>query len=108
MRSIGSETTWPRACRCNSRRRRRSSWGGLGAGDPAIELLSAWNLFEGESRAAFRDALAIDDATWARGRGLALSQALVALTYYLETNPAIVRWARHMIGEVPDDHARGR
>ena len=82
-------------------------WGGLGVGDPAIELLPAWNLFEGESRAAFREALAVDDATWTRGRGLALSQALAALTYYLETNPAIVRWARHMIREVLDDHARG-
>jgi len=82
-------------------------WGGLGVGDPAIEMLPAWNLFLGESRAAFRAALSVDDATWARGRGLALSQALVALPYYLETNPAIVRWARHMIHEVLEDHARG-
>lgn len=79
-------------------------WGGLGVGDPATELLPAWNLFRGESRDAYRDALGVDDATWARGRGHALSQALVALPYYLETNPAIVAWAHYMIGEVLADH----
>ena len=82
-------------------------WGGLGVGDPATELLPAWNLFVGESRAAYREALVVDDATWARGRGHALSQALMALPYYLETNPAIVRWARSMICEVLADHERG-
>jgi aminoglycoside phosphotransferase (APT) family kinase protein len=79
-------------------------WGGLGVGDPAIELLPAWNLFAGETREAFRVALAVDDATWARGRGLAISQAVVALTYYRDTNPAIVRWANRMISEVLADH----
>jgi aminoglycoside phosphotransferase (APT) family kinase protein len=82
-------------------------WGGMAVGDPAIELLPAWNLFEGESRLAFRDALDVDDATWARGRGLALSVAAVALPYYLDTNPVIVRWSRHVIDEVLADHQRG-
>ncbi len=80
-------------------------WGGLGVGDPAIDLLPAWNLFEGESRRAFRAALAVDEASWARGRGSALSQAIGALGYYRETNPAIVRWAQAMICEVLADHA---
>ena len=48
-----------------------------------------------------------DAATWARGRGLALSCALVALPYYLETNSVIVRWAQYMIDEVLEDHERG-
>ena len=82
-------------------------WGGLGVGDPAIDLLPAWNLFRGQSRAVFRDAVGVDGATWARGRGLALSVAIVALPYYLDTNPAIVRWARHMIAEVLADHRSG-
>ena len=81
-------------------------WGGLAVGDPATELLPAWNLFQHESRDAFRTEIDVDDATWARGRGLALSVALVALPYYLETNPIIVRWARHMIDEVLKDHER--
>ena len=82
-------------------------WGGLGVGDPATELQPAWNLFRSESRDAFRTAMSVDDATWARGRGLALSVAVVALPYYLDTNPVIVRWARYMIDEVLADHERG-
>jgi aminoglycoside phosphotransferase (APT) family kinase protein len=79
-------------------------WGGLAVGDPATDLLPAWNLLGNEGRAAFRTALDVDDATWARGRGLALSVALVALPYYADTNPVVVRWARAMISEVLADH----
>ena len=50
---------------------------GLGVGDPACDLMIAWGLFRGESRKVFRAALAVDDATWARGRGQALSQAAI-------------------------------
>ena len=50
-------------------------FGCLGVGDPACELAAAWALFSGESRDVFRAALAVDDATWARGRGHALSWA---------------------------------
>jgi aminoglycoside phosphotransferase (APT) family kinase protein len=44
-------------------------FGGLGVGDPAPDLMIAWNLFAGESRRAFREALGVDGATWARGGG---------------------------------------
>ncbi|MBI5283530.1 MAG: aminoglycoside phosphotransferase family protein [Chloroflexi bacterium] len=79
-------------------------FGGLGVGDPAVELIVAWTLFSGESRDAFRAALSADDATWARGRGWALSTAVVALPYYLNTNPAIVARSRHQIEEVLAEH----
>jgi aminoglycoside phosphotransferase (APT) family kinase protein len=71
-------------------------------GDPAVDLLPAWNLFHGEARAAFREALGVDDATWERGRGWALSVALVALPYYtrLGTNPRIVADSWHDIEEI--------
>jgi len=82
-------------------------WGGLGVGDPATELQPAWNLFRGESRNAYREAIGFDDATWARGRGLALSVAIGALPYYLETNPAMIRGSRSVIDEVLADHERG-
>jgi aminoglycoside phosphotransferase (APT) family kinase protein len=80
-------------------------FGCLGVGDPACDLIVAWSLFHGESRAAFRTALAVDDATWARGRGWALSTALIALPYYLERNPTIAAGARRVIDEVLADHA---
>ena len=50
-------------------------WSGLAVGDPACDLMMAWGLFSGESRAAFQDALGVDEATWAWARGHALSQA---------------------------------
>ena len=80
---------------------------GLGVGDPACDLMIAWGLFSGESRDTFRAALAVDDATWARGRGMALSQAAIFIPYYLDTNPVGVANARHAIAEVlADQRAR--
>ncbi|MBX7253987.1 MAG: phosphotransferase, partial [Candidatus Promineofilum sp.] len=73
---------------------------GLGVGDPACDLMIAWGLLAGESRAAFRAALAVDDATWARGRGHALAQAVIFIPYYLDTNPAGVAMARRSLAEV--------
>ena len=53
------------------------------------------------ARNVFRSQLAVDDATWARGRGWALSQALNALSYYtLETNAVLVREAERWLSEV--------
>jgi aminoglycoside phosphotransferase (APT) family kinase protein len=76
---------------------------GLGVGDPACDLLIAWGLFRGESRKVFRAALAVDDASWARARGQALSQAAIFIPYELHTNPISVSNARHMLDEVLGD-----
>jgi aminoglycoside phosphotransferase (APT) family kinase protein len=42
----------------------------------------------------------LDDATWLRGRGRVLSQALIVLRYFKDTNPALANYARHAIGNV--------
>lgn len=42
----------------------------------------------------------LDDATWPRGRGRVLSQALIVLRYFKDTNPALANYARHAIGKV--------
>jgi aminoglycoside phosphotransferase (APT) family kinase protein len=79
-------------------------FGCLGVGDPACEVMVAWKLLSEETRGVFRAALSVDDATWARGRGWALSQALGALSYYtLETNAVLVREARRWLAEVLAD-----
>ena len=78
-------------------------FGGLGVGDPACDLMIAWTLFSGESREAFRAALSVDDATWARGRGWALSIGLIALPYYQSTNPVLADIARRAIDETLAD-----
>ncbi|ADI12135.1 aminoglycoside phosphotransferase [Streptomyces bingchenggensis BCW-1] len=78
----------------------------MGVGDPACDLIPAWNLLPAQARDPFRAAVGADDATWARGRGRALSMALIQLPYYQHTNPGIAANARHVIREVLADHER--
>ena len=78
-------------------------FGELAIGDPACDLMVAWNYLDPSTRRIFRDALDVDDATWRRGRGWALSVALIALPYYLESNPAIVSASRRTISQVLSD-----
>jgi aminoglycoside phosphotransferase (APT) family kinase protein len=79
-------------------------WGGFGLGDPAVDLMVAWNLLPARARRIFRSELGVDDATWIRGRGWALWTGLVALPYYRETNPALADNARYRIGQVLADY----
>jgi aminoglycoside phosphotransferase (APT) family kinase protein len=80
-------------------------FGCMVVGDPACDVMAAWTLFSAEGREAFRSAIGVDDAAWVRGRGWALSFALIALPYYMHTNPVFVRDARHVIREVLADQA---
>ncbi|MER7734729.1 aminoglycoside phosphotransferase family protein [Streptomyces erythrochromogenes] len=75
-------------------------FGCTGVGDPACDLFPAWNLLPAGARGVFRETLGVDDATWIRGRGRTLSQAVNALPYYRTTNPTMARNARHVIREV--------
>lgn len=79
-------------------------FGGLGTGDPACDLIPAWNFLPSSVRNDFRSVLHVDDATWLRGRGWALSIALVQLPYYKDTNPVMADNARHTIREVIADY----
>lgn len=79
-------------------------FGTLSVGDPACDVMAAWKLLSAEGRDVFRSELAVDEATWARGRGWAVSQAVGALAYYTEeTNAVLVTEARRWAGEVLDD-----
>lgn len=51
-------------------------FGTCGVGDPACDLAIAWTLLVAEGRQAFRHRLAVDEASWARGRGWALWKTL--------------------------------
>jgi len=75
-------------------------FGGAGVGDPAVDLIVAWNLLPATARDAFRTAVGADDAEWARGRGWALSVSLIQLPYYRHTNPVLAENSRHVIAEV--------
>lgn len=65
-------------------------WGSLAVGDPAADLIPAWNTFRGPSGRTYLDALGADEATIERARGWVVAGAVFAIPYYLESNPAIV------------------
>ncbi|MEU7744658.1 aminoglycoside phosphotransferase family protein [Nonomuraea sp. NPDC049158] len=75
-------------------------FGELGIGDPARDLTIAFTLMSAESRAAFRTALGVDDATWTRGRGWALATGLNAYISYAATNPRVAAQTTRQITEV--------
>jgi aminoglycoside phosphotransferase (APT) family kinase protein len=78
-------------------------FGCVGLGDPALDLIAAWSLLPATARPAFRAAAGADEATWTRGRGWALSIALIELAYYEITNPVMAATARHVITQVLAD-----
>ncbi len=78
-------------------------FGTMGVGDPACDLMAAWATFDADARSAFRSEIVADDATWARARGWALSWALIALPYYLDTHQEFVATAQHALTEVLAD-----
>ena len=80
-------------------------FGAVGVGDPAADVIAAWTVFGAAGRARYREALEIDDATWERSRGYALTQAALIVPYYRETNPAFTASAQRTIGEVLADLA---
>ena len=79
----------------------------LTVGDPACDLTVAWNFLNARTRLVLRDTLFVDEAAWLRARGWALSGSLIALPYYLRTNPGIVAQSWRTLREVLADF-RGR
>jgi aminoglycoside phosphotransferase (APT) family kinase protein len=73
-------------------------FGAMATGDPAYDLTCAWHVLDRDSREAFRDAVAPDEASWRRARGLVVNGAVNALPYYLHTNPSLVAIARRGLG----------
>ena len=54
-------------------------FGDITGGDPATDLAVAWILFDPPARAAFRERVAVEDATWTRAMAWALSFAIMYL-----------------------------
>jgi aminoglycoside phosphotransferase (APT) family kinase protein len=65
-----------------------------GAADPALDLISAWNLLESGPRGVLRAALGCSELDWERGRAWAFQQALGLVWYYAESNPVMSRLGR--------------
>ncbi|WP_433044058.1 aminoglycoside phosphotransferase family protein [Dactylosporangium sp. CS-033363] len=75
-------------------------WSCLAVGDPAADLIPAWVAFGPAARAAFRERLGVDEATWRRGRASAFAFGLGALSYYRTTNAYFAALGRYAIGQV--------
>lgn len=80
-------------------------WGELGVGDPAVDVMVAWTMLSATTRDLFRAALAVDDATWARGRGWALGLGLSVQPYHHITNPVLASIGRRAVDQVLADDA---
>jgi aminoglycoside phosphotransferase (APT) family kinase protein len=72
-------------------------FGCSGVGDPACDTVIVWTRLSGTAREVFRAELAVDDATWARGRGWAVWKALIMIT---NTPPGQAELARHVLDEL--------
>lgn len=81
-------------------------FGSSGVGDPSSDLILAWNVLDAESRAVFRRAVDLDEATWQRGRGWALWKALIVLDSERGRNEKMAEWSRRTIREVFEDHLK--
>lgn len=80
-----------------------TDFGGLGIGDPACDVMAGWTCNHPAQRREFRAAVQVDDATWTRARGWALSVAAIALPYYRDTNQRLANIARRTLVAVLAD-----
>lgn len=82
-------------------------FGGLGIGDPTIDLHGAWELLDPPAREVFRSRLAVGEAEWLRGRAWALAIAIGAIQYYWDTLPSRRRdrlaMARSVLADVKNN-----
>lgn len=74
--------------------------GGLGPADPALDLVSAWHLLDTDRRTLLRSTLGCDDLEWERGKAWALEQAMGAVWYYVESNPAMSLMGRRTLQRI--------
>jgi aminoglycoside phosphotransferase (APT) family kinase protein len=75
----------------------------VGTGDPACDLVIAWALLKKSSRKNFKAHLHdIDENTWKRGKGWALSIAAIMLPYYKNANPEFAKLARRILTEISE------
>ena len=68
-----------------------------GVGDPACDCIAAWSVLPASARSIFQSELGCDAATWARGKGWAVSVAAIALEYYRDRNPSLSAISRQTL-----------
>ena len=81
-------------------------FGALSVGFPDAEHAPVWDL-PPRARQAYRDALDLDDATWARARAWAIAVGVSGISYYWHTWPAFVAECRARLQAILTDAAAG-
>ena len=71
-------------------------YGNACVGDPAVDVAAAWSLFGPDARRRFRAVLDVDDETWARARGWAIT-AVIGVAYYASSNPVFAADCRRRV-----------
>ncbi|MGW1145373.1 hypothetical protein ACWD6I_10005 [Streptomyces sp. NPDC002454] len=79
-------------------------FGGLSVGFPDAEHAALWDL-PPAARLAYREALELDDVTWARARAWAVAVAVGGIPYYWDVLPAFVAECRARLRAVLADLA---
>lgn len=79
--------------------------GGFGPADPAVDLVAAWHLLNADPRRILREALGCDALEWERGKAWAFEQAMGAVWYYLDTNPAMSRMGQRTLRRILADES---
>lgn len=68
--------------------------GGYGPADPALDLISAWNLLDAGPRRVLRAELGCGDLEWERSKAWAFQQAMGLVWYYADSNPVMSQLGR--------------
>jgi aminoglycoside phosphotransferase (APT) family kinase protein len=71
-----------------------------GAADPALDLISAWNLLKSGPRQVLRAALRCTDLEWERSKAWAFQQAMGLVWYYTDSNPVMSRLGRTTLDRI--------
>jgi aminoglycoside phosphotransferase (APT) family kinase protein len=74
--------------------------GSYGAADPALDLISAWNLLEAAPRQVLRTALRCTGLEWERSKAWAFQQAMGLVWYYADSNPVMSRLGRTTLDRI--------
>lgn len=77
--------------------------GGFSAGDPSLDLVAAWHLFDHDARAVFRESLGVDSLTWQRGAAWAFQQAMGLVWYYRVSHPMMAQLGRCTLTRICND-----
>ena len=76
-------------------------FGGLGIGDPSVDLLYAWSLLDAPARDVLRTASGADGATWTRARAWAfVGPGLSTIAGYRHSMPARTERLISMVGAI--------